>query len=116
MLKWKHNPEKLRWTFQRISGLQLAICVGIHFWVSIFKLGWPIRYEGLHALLSHPEWLVFYSIFLVLAVYHGFSGLWTVITDRNPSKTVKKTYKVILIVSGVLLIFLSEWNLILLGQ
>ncbi len=115
MSKMKHNRERIHWVFQRISGLQLLICFGIHIWVFFFKLERPISLDGLQVIFSHPEWIIFYTIFIALAIYHGFSGLWTILTDDNPSKTYKKVWKIILFVSGILLIATTLWNLILLG-
>ncbi|MCF7832254.1 MAG: hypothetical protein K9N05_01600 [Candidatus Marinimicrobia bacterium] len=111
----KHNRERIRWVFQRITGLQLLICFGIHIWVFFFKLERPITLSGLQLIFSRPEWIVFYTIFIALAVYHGFLGLWTVLTDENPSKTYKKVWKIILFISGGFLVGISVWNIILLG-
>ncbi|MEA2076509.1 MAG: succinate dehydrogenase, hydrophobic membrane anchor protein [Candidatus Marinimicrobia bacterium] len=111
----KHNRERIRWVFQRISGLQLLICLGVHIWVFFFKLERPITLSGLSELFSKPEWVIFYTLFISLAVYHAFIGLWTILTDKNPSKTYKKVWKIILISGGTFIVGLSLWNLVLLG-
>jgi succinate dehydrogenase hydrophobic membrane anchor protein len=111
-----YSTEKRRWVFQRISGMILIIAVCLHTWVFLFKLGRPVSHEELNALLSHPEWLIFYALFIALTVYHGFLGLWTVLTDRNPSRTFKKWLRIILISFGSLIVILCEWNLILLAR
>ncbi|MBN2780369.1 MAG: succinate dehydrogenase, hydrophobic membrane anchor protein [Candidatus Marinimicrobia bacterium] len=115
MLRLHYHNEKLRWIFQRVTGLQLLLCAGIHIWVFFFILERPLSYGTIHAVLSHPVWLVFYSVFLFLGIYHGLSGLWTVLTDRNPSNTVKRTLKIILISLGAIFMVLGEWNLIMLS-
>ena len=111
----KHNRERIHWVFQRISGLQLLICFGVHIWVFIFKLERPITLTGLQVIFSRPEWIVFYTIFISLAVYHGFLGLWTILTDENPSKTYKKVWKIILLTTGILIVAITLTNLIILG-
>lgn len=116
MLKMKHNREKIRWVFQRMTGLQLLICFGIHIWVFFFKLDQPIGFHALHELFSHPVWVIFYSLFIMLAIYHGFLGIWTILTDKNPSISYKKTWKIILIIFGSILSLISISNFILLGQ
>ena len=115
MFKMKHNKERIHWIFQRISGAQLLACLGIHIWVFFFKLDRPVSLQALTHLFSHLEWIVFYTIFIALAVYHAFIGLWTILTDKNPSRTFKKVWKLILICLGVILVLLSLWNLVLLG-
>lgn len=116
MFNLKHNREKIRWVFQRITGLQLLIAFGIHIWVFFFKLERPIDFNGLHKLFARPEWVIFYSVFIALAVYHGFLGVWTLVTDKNPSKTYKKTWKILLLIFGSILVAISISNFILLGQ
>ena len=111
----KHNKERIHWIFQRISGIQLLVCLGVHIWVFFFKLERPVTLSGLNHLFSRPEWVVFYTIFIALAVYHALCGLWTILTDKNPSRTYKRVWKTILIVGGVFLVALSLWNLVLLG-
>lgn len=111
----KHNKERIHWIFQRISGMQLLVCLGIHIWVFFFKLDRPITLQSLTHLFSRPEWIIFYTIFIALAVYHAFIGLWTILTDKNPSRTFKRVWKYILITGGVFLVLLSLWNLVLLG-
>ena len=111
----KHNKERIHWIFQRISGIQLLVCLGVHIWVFFFKLERPVTLSGLNHLFSRPEWVVFYTIFIALAVYHALCCLWTILTDKNPSRTYKRVWKTILIVGGVFLVALSLWNLVLLG-
>ena len=115
MFKIRHNKERVRWIFQRISGIQLLLCFGIHIWVFFFKLTRPVSLEGLKEIFSKPEWIIFYTVFIALAVYHGFTGLWTILTDNNPSRTYKKVWKIVLTAGGVFLVGLSLWNLVLLG-
>ena len=115
MLRMKHNRERIHWVFQRITGIQLLVCFAVHIWVFIFKLERPITLDGLQIIFSQPVWVVFYTIFIALAVYHGFLGLWTVLTDENPSRTYKKVWKIILLTSGILIVAITLSNLIVLG-
>jgi succinate dehydrogenase hydrophobic anchor subunit len=116
MTYFEYSTEKKRWVAQRVSGIALILAVAIHVWVFLFKLGRPISHQELNALLSHPEWLIFYSVFIILAVYHGFLAFWVIMTDRNPSMTFKKVLRIILISFGTLLVVLTEWSLILLAR
>ncbi|MBW6457922.1 MAG: hypothetical protein K0B52_02050 [FCB group bacterium] len=99
-----------------MSGIILLLMAAVHVWVFLFKLGRPVSHQELNALLSHPEWLIFYSIFVILAVYHGFLACWVILTDRNPSMTFKKVLRIILVSFGAVLIILTEWSLILLAR
>jgi succinate dehydrogenase hydrophobic anchor subunit len=116
MPKMIKNREKLRWVFQRLSGLQLLIFFGVHIWVFYFKLERPVALESLQEIFLHAEWIIFYVLFISLIIYHAFSGLWTVLTDNNPSKSYKKNWRITLWVIGVFLVLISAWNLILLGR
>ncbi len=116
MVRKKHSPEKRRWIFQRLSGIPLMFCAATHIGLFFFKLEKPLRFEQVNRLFSRPEWLLFYSLFAVLAVYHGFSGLWTVMTDHNPSLTFKKNLKIILLISGSVLTAFGIWTFIMLGR
>lgn len=111
----KHNRERNRWIFQRISGLQLLACLAVHIWVFFFKLERPVTLQSLSHLFNRPEWIVFYTIFIALIVYHAFIGIWVILTDKNPSRTFKRVWKIILIAGGCFLVGLSLWNLVLLG-
>jgi len=115
MFKVKRNKERIHWVFQRISGVQLLVCFGIHIWVFFFKLKRPIAFSQINQLFTKPEWIIFYVIFVALAIYHAFTGLWTVLTDKNPSKTYKKVWKAILISGGIFLTGLTLWNLVIIG-
>ena len=110
-----HNKERIRWIFQRISGIQLMLCFGVHIWVFFFKLSRPVTLNGLQQIFSRPEWVIFFSVFIALALYHGFTGLWTVLTDHNPSRTYKKVLKIILTAGGAFLVGFSLWNFVILG-
>lgn len=110
------NREKLRWVFQRLSAFLLLIFLAVHIWVFYFKLERPINLEGLQGIFVHAKWLVFYVLFIALSIYHAFNGLWTVLTDKNPSGLYKKNWRITLWIVALILILLSTWNLILLGQ
>lgn len=116
MPKIINNKEKLNWVFQRLSGLQLLICFGVHIWVFFFKLERPVNLDSLQKIFSHAEWIIFYGLFISLIVYHAFLGLWTILTDNNPSKSYKKKWYLTLWISAAVLIVISIWNLILLGR
>ncbi|MDZ7797689.1 MAG: succinate dehydrogenase, hydrophobic membrane anchor protein [Candidatus Marinimicrobia bacterium] len=116
MARKKHSPEKLRWVFQRVSAIPLAVCIIVNVWIFSFKFEQPLRYEQINQLFARPEWILFYSLFILLAVLHGLSGLWTVMTDHNPSAIFKKNLKIILIAAGTVLVIFSEWTIIVLGR
>jgi succinate dehydrogenase hydrophobic anchor subunit len=110
------NREKLRWVLQRLSALLLLIFFAVHIWVFYFKLERPISLEGLQEIFVHGKWIIFYICFIALMLYHAFNGVWTVLTDKNPSKYYKKNWRITLCVLALILILISAWNLILLGK
>ena len=71
----------LRWLLQRVSGMALVVFLLIHFWVTHYFPGGDVTYQKVAARLADPYWKFFNLSFLVLALYHGVNGGWTILED-----------------------------------
>ena len=70
------------WFLQRITGIGVLVTIVIH-WI-IQHIGVendPINYADVVVRLSQPGYRLLYTLFLMLAVFHGFHGLWMVGRD-----------------------------------
>ena len=115
MLRKHHSKDKRRWIFQRVGSIPLAAAVIVHAWLFVFGPGRTPDPERLRQIFSQPEWLAFYILFTALALYHGLSGVWTLMTDRNPSATYKRNLRIILRAAGLVLMAFAVWTFVRLG-
>jgi succinate dehydrogenase cytochrome b556 subunit len=94
------------WYLQRITGGLLLFLLAAHFWVEHFMSA-PVRrgdltYAVIASRLSNPVWRVIDVSFLLVALYHGLSGLRGIILDYGPfsGRTLALT-NVVLIAVGI---------------
>lgn len=77
------------WLLQRVSGAFLVIGMAVH--VIVLPLGKEtISFESVSARLQHPGWFIFDLLLLIVCVYHGFNGLWSILVDFNPSQKLRR--------------------------
>ncbi|MBW1709068.1 MAG: succinate dehydrogenase, hydrophobic membrane anchor protein [Deltaproteobacteria bacterium] len=69
------------WLFQRISGVVLALILGLHFIILHLISGGEYEYEVIMTRLANPSWKVFYFCFLFFALYHAMNGAKILIDD-----------------------------------
>jgi len=81
-----------RWLFQRVSGIALLAVLLIHFAVThYFSTGGEVTYQSVAERLLQPSWRFFNLGFLVLAVFHGLNGCWTILEDYLKKDWVRLT-------------------------
>ncbi|MCX6340183.1 MAG: succinate dehydrogenase, hydrophobic membrane anchor protein [Candidatus Aureabacteria bacterium] len=69
------------WLFQRLSGALLFVMLAAHF-ILMHYMGFEKRlYADVLRRLSNPLWKTFDLVFLSLALYHGWYGVWAVAQD-----------------------------------
>jgi succinate dehydrogenase hydrophobic membrane anchor protein len=91
-----------RWFLQRLTGLLLAVFLITHTVVLHFSGNSPIDFKVVVARLTNSLWLLFYVLFLTNAIFHALNGVYGVIEDYNPSRTLKVSLSAILWVMGLL--------------
>jgi succinate dehydrogenase cytochrome b556 subunit len=77
----------LHWYLQRVTGGLLVILLAAHFWVEHFMTAelqrGNLTYASVHARVSNPVWQVIDISFLLIALYHGLSGLRNIVLDYS---------------------------------
>jgi succinate dehydrogenase / fumarate reductase, membrane anchor subunit len=99
------NKGAMGWLWQRISAVVLFFLLIIHFVTYHFIQNGNISYDQIVSKM-HTTWFnLVQMLFLVLALFHGFYGLWVIIEDYIHEKNCRiAIYSSIWIVGLVLLI------------
>lgn len=70
------------WLLHRATGMVLLVGLAVHFYVMHFAGARSLTYELVMARLRSPRWMAFNALFLVSAIYHGFTGLWGIALEH----------------------------------
>lgn len=110
----KESLELWSWVLQRISAAFLVVGLFVHFWVLhyIDSASKPVTFELVAERLRQPGWIIFDSLLLIAVVYHGLNGIWSIVLDWNPGKTVRQILGWGLSVIGVLALIIGIYTLI----
>lgn len=108
----KQSGGALAWYFQRISGGVIVLLFLAHFWVLHFTIGGEITYDKVAARLSTPLWKTIDMVFLILALYHGFNGVYSVVVDYVGSDIWRHTIFGILALLGLILLILGATSIL----
>ena len=99
----------LFWVTQRLTGLFLAIFLLTHVKVLHWDFDFTKASSGLldfsfvtGRLHGSSVWLIFYFLFIISALFHGLNGLWAVVLDFRPSKTIQTTWLAAIWAIGIL--------------
>ena len=81
------SSAAIHWYLQRITGALLVILLIAHFWVEHFMTAalrrGELSYEVIASRISNPAWQAIDIAFLIVALYHGLSGLRNIILDYS---------------------------------
>ncbi len=105
--------ESRFWFLFLIAGLVLFLLLGYHI-VFIHLLGnyeANISFQSVASRSVSPAYAVFYLLFLVFALYHGFYGLRTILLEIEALARHHRTVTAILVVLGVGLFVYGTWAL-----
>ena len=97
----------LNWYLQRITGALLVILLAAHFWVEHFMTAelqhGNLTYRTVLARVSNPLWQAIDISFLLVALYHGLSGLRNIVLDysRVGARAVQ-AITIVLVAAGAL--------------
>jgi succinate dehydrogenase / fumarate reductase membrane anchor subunit len=100
------------WLFQRLTGLFLAYFLITH----VKVLHWDFNFTSaemaptgfldfrfvIERLQGSTGWVIFYMLFIISALYHGLNGLWAIILDFRPSRSIQTAWLAVLWGAGVL--------------
>ena len=75
------------WYLQRITGALLIVLLTAHFWVEHFMSAelrrGDLSYQAILGRIANPVWQFIDIAFLLVALYHGLSGLRNIILDYS---------------------------------
>jgi succinate dehydrogenase / fumarate reductase membrane anchor subunit len=89
------------WFFQRVTGLILFIQVLIHFYIAHQTWDSGHNWSTIIERLSNPYMRTFYLVFIVLGLWHGLNGLWSVIRDYDISAGKRKLLYGLILTIGI---------------
>lgn len=69
------------WFLQRLTGIVLAPIILVHLLAMHRWTAHGLPWAEVAARLSNPYWKVLEIVFLVIAIYHGLNGLYTIFQD-----------------------------------
>jgi len=79
------SRNALAWYMQRITGALLVPLLIAHFWVEHFMNATLMRgdlsYEVILTRIANPWWQAIDISFLLIALYHGLNGLYSIVLD-----------------------------------
>lgn len=77
------------WLLHRLTGFLLIFFLILH----IFYMHYgevSLHYKDIVSRIKHPTWKVFYLIFLLCGIYHGFYGITVILKEHIKSKLLFK--------------------------
>lgn len=95
----------LSWLLHRITGVILVFGLLYHFVFMHFMGHDNYSYEAVMQRLSEPSWKIFNIIFLLSALYHGFYGLYGVVTEYVRENSLKRFLKFMVFIAPIALAF-----------
>lgn len=111
--------EARLWLLHLIAGAVLIIFLGGHMLVMhlaglLAKLGAaspePLAYSAVAERSQSPAWQIFYIIFLIPALYHGFYGLRGILLEVFGAKEKgNQALTVVLSIAGILAFFFAAY-------
>jgi len=103
---WSKGSGINAWIWQRVTAVALIVLLGGHMWVNhyapvIFPGNEYITFLGVQQRLSQIPWLIFNTLLLATALFHGLNGVRNVIFDYGISHRGKRAITAALVVLGL---------------
>ena len=100
-----HIPSKgggaIPWFLQRVTGIILLFLMVGHYILMHYNIDSGHSYEAVLNRMQNPFYKALQMSFVVLGLYHGINGTWSVIRDFELKKWLSWTLYSTLVVSGV---------------
>jgi succinate dehydrogenase / fumarate reductase, membrane anchor subunit len=101
-----------RWLFQRVSGIGLLVFLLSHFWITHYYPGGDVTFEKVAERLTQPGWKFFNLAFLILALFHGLNGGWTILEDYLKDGWVRVTLFGAVVVAALFLFVMGTLTIL----
>ena len=102
----------LRWLLQRVSGIALLVVLLFHFGVAHYFPVGDVTYQAVAQRLAQPFWKFFNLAFLILALYHGLNGGWSILEDYVEKSWLRMTLMGLIFVGGRALLLLGALTVV----
>jgi succinate dehydrogenase / fumarate reductase membrane anchor subunit len=80
--------------------------------VTHFFPGGDVTYQKVASRLAQPDWKFFNLTFLVLALFHGLNGGWTILEDYLEKGWLRVTLFGVILVAGLSLLVLGTLTIV----
>lgn len=110
----KESIEVWSWTLQRVTAVFLIFGMILHFGVLHYTdiADKPVTFAVIQERLQSLWWIIFDLLLLIAALYHALNGIWSIVLDWNPRKTVRKSLGWSLSVIGIIALIIGIYTLI----
>jgi succinate dehydrogenase hydrophobic membrane anchor protein len=92
--------------------MALLVVLLLHFGVTHYFPGGDVTYQKVVVRLSQPFWKLLNLTFLVLCLYHGLNGGWSILEDYVEKNWLRITLFGLLIVGGLILLSLGTLTIV----
>lgn len=94
----------VHWFFQRLTGILLVPILLVHLLTMHRYHEHTLPWESVTALLANPYWKLLELTFLIVALYHGLLGTYSVLQDWIRRPGVRLTLYSLVVLAGVVLL------------
>lgn len=103
----------LLWLLQRVSGFVIAVLLIVHFIIIHYNesIG-TADYSAMASRLEYIPWRFANLLFLMLVLFHGFNGFWTICQDYIRSGMVRLIFFSGLLIMAIFLFLVGAATLI----
>ena len=91
----------LSWFLQRVTGIVLLFVMIGHYLLMHYNIDSGHTYSAVLSRMQNPFYKGLQMTFVVVGIYHGVNGTWSVVRDFKLKKSVSWTIYALLVISGV---------------
>jgi len=96
----------MAWFFQRLTGIVLVPVLLVHLLTMHRYHEHGLAWQDVTKLMANPYWKVLEITFLVVALYHGLNGVYSLLQDYVKKSGLRLTlFSVVVLVGLALLVF-----------
>ena len=89
------------WVFQRVTGLILVIVMIGHYILMHFNPESGHTYDAVLARMQSNWYRVLDMVFVVLGMYHGLNGVWSIFRDYKLKQWQSVTVLSVIVIAGL---------------
>ncbi len=89
------------WLLQRITGIVLIVSMVGHYILMHYTPESGHSFDATYARLQNVWWKVFYLTFVVVGLYHGLNGVWSIVRDYKLKRLMSYTILTAIIIVGL---------------